>query len=270
MKFEKFDKLQENKLFVSLNYVVTFLSLYFLFSKIATYDVSLNFDFGNSLIVVVLIFLSSIIQAIGWSYMLSGKQDSIEIFSWLNSIIGKYFPFKIGIISKRIINKNKNFKSSTIFKNIIKENIIILLVILFLSLYLIIDLMFIILIFLLTVIILKYTVERKTFLSSLYYFIAEPVYILGLIVFLNFYIEGYILEIALIYMFSSLLSMFITTAPAGFGVREYLFITTCAYFNLESNENLLFVVLSFRLLIVISDFLIYLSSYLYKINFKNK
>ena len=27
----------------------------------------------------------------------------------------KYFPFKIGIISKRIINKSKSLKTSTIF-----------------------------------------------------------------------------------------------------------------------------------------------------------
>ena len=45
MKFEKFEKIQENKLFVTLNYVITLLSLYFLFSKIAGYEISLNFDF---------------------------------------------------------------------------------------------------------------------------------------------------------------------------------------------------------------------------------
>ena len=268
MKFEKFEKIQENKLFVTLNYVITLLSLYFLFSKIAGYEISLNFDFENSLAVISLICISSTIQAIAWSYMVSGTYDSIEIYSWLNSIIGKYFPFKIGIISKRIINKSKSLKSSTIFKNIIKENIVILLVLFFLSLYLIVDLLILIFIFLLVVMILKKIVNRKTFLASVYYFFGELVYILGLIVFLNFYIQNFILEIALIYMFSSILSIFITTAPAGFGVREYVFIATCTYFNYESDENLLLLVLSFRLLIILSDFLIYVCSFFFKARLK--
>jgi len=268
MKFEKFEKIQENKLFIIFNYVITFLSLYFLFSKIAGYEIDLNIDFESSLLVVILISISSIIQAIAWSYMTSGTYDSIEIYSWLNSIIGKYFPFKIGVVSKRIINKNKNLKSSTIFKNIIKENLVVLLVLFYLSLYLIIDILFLIFILLLGLIILKNTVNRNTLLATVYYFIAEPVYILGLIIFLNFYIQNFILEIALIYMLSSILSIFITTAPAGFGVREYLFITLCTYFNYESDENLLLLVLSFRLLIILSDFLIYLSSFLYKARLK--
>ena len=101
-------------------------------------------------------------------------------------------------------------------------------------------------------------------------FIAEPIYLLGLFVFINNYIEGNVFPIALIYMFSSVVSIFVFTAPAGFGIREYLFIVICDYLNFESNENLLLVILSFRLLIICSDLIIYLSSFLYKASLKNK
>jgi len=119
-------------------------------------------------------------------------------------------------------------------------------------------------IFLLLLVILKNIVERKTFSSILYYFTAEPIYILGLVIFINYYIDEYVFQIALIYMVSSVISIFVTTAPAGIGIREYLFIIICDYLNFESNENLLLVILSFRLLIIFSDLLIYLSSFLYK------
>ena len=222
MNLEKFEKIQENRIFLFLNYVITFLCIYFLFIKIREYEINLNFDFRNSTLVVLLICLSSIFQAIAWSKLVTGTYDSNEIYSWFNSIIGKYFPFKIGIISKRIFNKKKNSKSTIVFKNIIKEQIIVVSVLSFLSLYLIVNPLFLFFIFLLLVVILKNIIESKTFSSVLFCFIAEPIFILGLVVFIHNYIGGNVFQIALIYMFSSVLSIFVTTAPAGFGIREYL------------------------------------------------
>ena len=270
MNLEKFKKIQENRIFLLLNYVITFLCIYFLFIKIREYEVNLNFDFRNSSLVVLLICLSSIFQAIAWSKLVTGTYDSNEIYSWFNSIIGKYFPFKIGVLGKRLFNKNKNSKSTIVFKNIIKEQIIVVTVISFLSLYLIVNPIFLFFVFILLVFILKNVIESKTFSSALFCFIAEPIYLLGLFVFINNYVEGNIFPIALIYMFSSVVSIFVSTAPAGFGIREYLFIVICDYLNFESNENLLLVILSFRLLIICSDLIIYLSSFLYKASLKNK
>lgn len=270
MNLEKLEKIQENRVFLLLNYVITFLCIYFLFVKIREYEVNLNFDFGNSSLVVLLICLSSVFQAISWSKLVTGTYDSNEIYSWFNSIIGKYFPFKIGILSKRLFNKKKDSKSTIVFKNIIKEQIIVATVISFLSLYLIVNPLFLFFIFLLLLVILKKILESKTFSSFLYCFIAEPIFILGLFIFINNYVDGNVFQIVLVYMFSSLLSIFVTTAPAGFGIREYLFIVICDYLNFESNENLLLVILSFRLLIICSDLIIYLSSFLYKASLKNK
>lgn len=270
MNIEKFEQIQKNRIFLLLNYVITFLCIYFLFIKIREYEINLNFDIGNSTLVVLLICLSSIFQAIAWSKLVTGNYDSHEIYSWFNSIIGKYFPFKIGIISKRLFNKKKNLKSMIILKNIIKEQIIVISVLSFFSLYLIVNPQFLFFIFLLLVVILKNKAESKLFSSVLYCFIAESVFILGLVVFINNYIDGNLIQIVLIYMFSSVLSTFVTTAPAGFGIREYLFIVICDYLNFESNENLLLIILSFRLLIICSDLIIFLNSFFYKASLKNK
>ena len=55
MNLEKFKKIQENRIFLLLNYVITFLCIYFLFIKIREYELNLNFDFRNSSLVVLFV-----------------------------------------------------------------------------------------------------------------------------------------------------------------------------------------------------------------------
>ena len=47
MNLEKLEKIQENRVFLLLNYVITFLCIYFLLVKIREYEVNLNFEVKN-------------------------------------------------------------------------------------------------------------------------------------------------------------------------------------------------------------------------------
>lgn len=260
----------KNNFFIkSVNYGFTLISIYFLFEKIKVIKISSinNPGLGFAIIFIFLIFLSQFSQAYAWTYFFEYELNKKVLYSWLNSNFAKYIPFKIGVLFKRysLLKQYSNKLSlKTVSKKFTFEQIIIVSCSLVISIsYFFSNIYYFSITFtIITLIFYLSNFESSTKKRITFYFFSQYLNLLALYIlsFAVFNLEITNLKIAAIYTFSSILSLFIVTAPAGLGVREALFL----YFlntNQFINEITVYIVLV-RVFTLISDLLIYFVSLL--------
>ena len=270
LNFENFvNKLLSNKLFKLLNIIITFFCIILLIKQFESIRNFNLFTLNNLVPVLILIFISYILQSIGWSFLNSNTLNKYQIFNWLNSNLGKYLPFKVGVLGKRILNNRieKVSKASSVFKLTLFEQIYI-----FIStaiLYLLITLkgLLVVTFCLITIYLIfrfKSSIHNRSFI---FYFISEIIFLIALSLFIKNFNNFHSIKIAIIYMLSSVLSILIITAPAGLGVREMLFVKIASLNYLYSPE-IFSAIISIRIILIFVDILIFLTSYLIKYKFK--
>lgn len=257
---EKFIKnAKDNNFFKLINFLITTYCLIIIYQKIESKDFYeiLDSQFIN---VLFLIYFSSIGQSLAWSILISNKINIIHIHNWMYSNIGKYIPFKVGVFTKRLIDNNLIIDSRKLTKGIVKEQIYILLPTLIFGSFFYFKLEYFLISLITLLIILK-----KIFLSNnlkifSIYFLSELIYLFAVIKFFSIYFQSQLIELSILYLVSAAISLFIFTAPAGIGVREYVFLNLTIFFNFAA-PNLISILLGFRIITILSDILVHLTSF---------
>ena len=270
LNFENFVyKLLNNRFLNLINIILTFFCIILLIKQFESFKNLQFITLNNSYTVFFLVFISYILQSLSWSILSTNSINKYQIFNWLNSNLGKYLPFKVGVVGKRLLNnKIENVsKTSLVFKFTLFEQFFI-----FISpiiFYLVITLKGLPLVsfFLLSAFLIFRFKSFTHFNSFILYFLSEIIYLFALSLFINNFNNLQSIKIAVIYMLSSVLSIVVFTAPAGLGVREMLFVKITSFNNLYS-PAIFTAIVSFRIILIFVDILIFITSYLLKGKFK--
>lgn len=234
-------------IFISL---ISFIYLFITFQiEISLIKLSIEYLIFCSLILAMNIFLAS-----AWSYLYYDKFLLDVVATWLISGIGKYVPFKIGLISKRYIYSNLYKSEKSFSKYLLFEFLLNFIV--FFSLSLIGFLNYKVYLFLLIfalLIFLRNKLHSKVFSC---YFIS---FILNSLALSYFYLLNFAKidsNFVFNYIFTSVVGNLFIGAPAGIGIREAILMNNSIFYNLESQFFTLIIVL--RFLYIFSDILTYI------------
>lgn len=261
---------RENKFSRFLNYLITFISLYYVIQKFGEIEIEILKKVNLTMIIsgIFLVCCSLLLQSFAWSNLFFSKNSKYLSKVWINSNIGKYFPFKIGIILNRY-SKIEEASLINISKNYITEQILIISITTMFAvpLFFFEKLIFISLVFIsflgIPLILLK--LKADYFKPSCFYYLSSIMNVIFLSL-LTREIFGYVdFKVVSVYIFSMIIGMFIFTAPAGIGIREAVFI----YFlesTLISSDILNFILIS-RVIYFLADVLILIFGNYY---FKNE
>ena len=247
-----------------LNRLVAIICLYLLFQIFLNNDFSLSWS-QNLLIFPFILLIGYMFQSINWSLIISHKFKKEMIMSWFLSLIGKYFPFKIGVPLLRLTKDIDTDKADTkkYFLGVIYEvcyQIIagtIIVIFYLITKFYNFSFVFALVSFLIILLIAsKLTSSQKPLLlltSSLSYVF----YILGIYLFLSKLGYSTELDIAVAYIGFSIVSLLFIGSPAGIGIREYLFITLFQTQGVLENSEYLQIAVLIRIIFVFSDFIGY-------------
>lgn len=215
----------------------------------------------NTFIVILFFIAASIFVAFFWINFGKLENKNKELSNWLISNFGKYTPIKFGSIILRINNTSisKNKKES--FKIMVFEQLLMILqgasVIFFIFIKVNTQYKIVLIIFYLFA--LNYLIKKlfSKIIETRYLYLLN----IGLIINLtgiNIFLESteYTrhLDLAIVYIVSTSLSILIIFVPAGLVVRESLFIYLSK--TLLDLSNLVFVALSLRILYIATDFIL--------------
>ena len=191
--------------------------------------------------------------ASAWSYLFYDKFTVEIVATWLISGIGKYVPFKIGLISKRYIYSNIYKSNKSFTKYLVLEFILNFVIFFVLSLigfskykiYLFMTIFFIVMIF-------RKKVNLKVFFSYILAFGAN-----SLALFLFYYVNFAKVDLNFVfnYILTSVIGNLFVGSPAGIGIRETIFMNNSIFFSFESQFFTLLVLV--RFLYILSDIMSY-------------
>lgn len=239
-----FDKLNNSRLIKLFNYLLSIVSTFYVANFFIKNNISIDFNV-KTLIYSPILWIAYLLFSLSWSINMSQTKNRNYVIIWFSSLIGKYIPFKVGIPLFRLSESKKYFD-----KFDAKENIRTLLLeqlfLVFWGFYFgtlfflnVLDtsLTFLI-IFLLIGLLLNLLLSY--FIKFLFKYIKVNNYIIlgQFFVFLYMYFVfrsefGYfsVKNIAAYFIVSSVSVLFIGP-PAGFGIREYLYIQFLDFENL--------------------------------------
>jgi len=247
-------KLQKN---LSLfNFFITLVSFFYLYK---TFQIDLTlFKFSfNYFIFIFFTILMNFFLASAWSYLFYNKFSINVTATWLISGIGKYVPFKIGLVSKRYIY-SKLYKSDKPFTRYLIIEFFLNFAIFFVfsligfleyKLYLI-SLIFVLLL------IFRQKLNIKVFFCNVAAFIAN-MFALTFFYYLNFTQINF--DFVFNYILTSVVGNLFVGSPAGIGIRESIFMNYTQFYTFESQFFTLLVLL--RILYILSDVLSYFFGY---------
>lgn len=241
------------------NMFLSILSFFYLFTNFSMNSDLFNFS-ANFIIFIILILIMNIFLAIGWS-LLYYDQIKFEILSaWLISSIGKYVPFKIGLISKRFIDSKtyqseKKFSKYFLIEISYNFGLFFILSLIGLSNYKISLLIFLILL----IIIFKKILNIRAIISYCFAYVSN----LFALVYFYYYSSEFIdFGFSFNYILFSILGNLFIGAPAGIGIRETLLVNS-TYF-IDMGIELLTLLILIRLLYVLSDIISYLIGHIFQ------
>ena len=266
-----FEKYKDSYLIKFSNYLLLFISFYYLWSKLEEFEYEYLFSLSveNILFSILLIYLSFYSQSVAWTKLFDPDQKNYIIKVWLGSNLSKYIPFKVGVILKRVneIKLKLDISLKTITKNYLLEQLMILSSAIVISIcyffedLFIFTLIYLFIIFVSRKIILNSNIKSDLIEACTYYFLSQYCYLISIYI-ISYEIFGlFDIKYASIYIISTIVGMFVFTAPVGLGVRESVFIFLLGNIN-NLNEVLNFIVIT-RILITFVDILSFLSSFLF-------
>ena len=245
-----------------LNRLLTIICLFFLFRLTQNVDFRFQFEV-EYLVASFLIILGYLFQAISWSLILKSKFESKIVISWFVSVIGKYFPFKIGVPLLRVSGDvgNSEVQSNKYFVSFLKEYLFqIFSGVIFSTIYLLSKISGINIFFLFgSYLILNFgfslyiksNLYLVNFLNTVSY-----IFFLLAIVYISNLMHGEInFDLGIAYISSSVLSLIFVGSPAGIGVREFLFINLFQSNLINFEINYIKFLLLIRIIFIFSDFI---------------
>jgi len=245
--FVLFEKVLNSDSFIKkFNYLLSSASLFFVIRYFWLQGFSMSFDI-KILFLSPLLWLAYLLFAISWCLNINNKKINKDyILIWFISLIGKYLPFKVGIPLFRISESKKYFDDFDTKRNI-KTLIIEQLFIIFWGLYFgslfflpqninffVIAPVSIFIGLILTLLIGYIFKTFKQFVIVNIYILFGQFLILTYLVFIFEFEFGYFdLASVASYVLVSSLSLLFVGAPAGIGIREFLYIQLINYSNLS-------------------------------------
>lgn len=268
IKFNDFFSKKNLKLKL-FNQILSFLSLIYIFDLFSNLNYSFNIN-KNIFLAMVFIFIAYLLQALSWSLILNNSFNSQSVNVWLTTLIGKYIPFKIGSIVMRyskdyelkLIERNSKKYLSSILKEITLQiltgfSFVILFILSALEMNIFVRNLFFVLIFFL----LFYKInKKKIYLIYIFNLLSYLAFAFSFNTLISGYFNGDSIVLSLFYIFVSLLTILFIGAPAGLGIREFLYVYILQKLNMNFSfeESVLTeTAINLRLLLIFSDLLIY-------------
>lgn len=243
-----YNYLSSNNKFKVLNIFLSVLSFFYLYQNFSTGITEIKFEKFYFLFILLVVSMN-IFLAISWSYLYYDKFSFQIISTWLISGVGKYVPFKIGLISKRyvyskIYKTNNSFSKYFFYEIIYNFGLFALLSILGLSKYR--NYYFFILF--ISILIFKNRLNLKVIFSYL------SAYIFNFTALSLFYFNinsEFDLLFSFNYILVSIIGNLFIGAPAGIGIRETLLMNNPLY--VYSDVQFFSILIILRILFIISD-----------------
>ncbi len=258
--FEKV--LNSNSFIKRFNYLLSFASLFFVLRYFWTNNLRISFDV-LSLFLSPILWLAYLLFAISWCLNINNKKINKDyILIWFSSLMGKYLPFKVGIPLFRISESKKYFDDFDTKKNI-KTLLLEQLFLIFWGLYFgtffflpqNINFFIIALVSIFTGVIL--ILLLGSMFKAFKQFVIINIYILlGQFLLLTYFVYIFEFEFGYFnlvgvasYILVSSLSLLFVGAPAGIGIREFLYIQLLNYSNLPDEIASFAIIIRLNLLI---------------------
>ena len=245
--FVFFEKVLNSDSFIKrFNYLLSFASLFFVIRYFWSQGLSVSFDV-RTLFLSPILWLAYLLFAISWCLNINNKKINKDyILIWFSSLIGKYLPFKVGIPLFRISQSKKYFNDFDTKSNI-KTLVIEQLFLIFWGFYFgslfflpqnikffVIAPVSIFIGLILTLLIGSIFNAFKQFVIINIYILFGQFLILTYLVYIFEFEFGYFdLASVASYVLVSSLSLLFVGAPAGIGIREFLYIQLLNYSNLS-------------------------------------
>jgi len=245
--FVFFEKVLNSDSFIKrFNYFLSFASLFFVIRYFWSQGLSVSFDI-RTLFLSPILWLAYLLFAISWCLNINNKKINKDyILIWFSSLIGKYLPFKVGIPLFRISQSKKYFNDFDTKRNI-KTLVIEQLFLIFWGFYFgslfflpqniklfVIAPVSIFIGLILTLLLGSIFKVFKQFVIINIYILFGQFLILTYLVYIFEFEFGYFdLASVASYVLVSSLSLLFVGAPAGIGIREFLYIQLLNYSNLS-------------------------------------
>ena len=264
--FNKFNHLLINNLekLKWINRIISLASLFLIYSLITDQEFLLNWSW-NFLGVTLIIMIGYFFHSLSWSLIISNEISYEKIFSWFLSLIGKYLPFKLGIPIMRVTKDIQNTEVDTkkYFLGVIYEVLYqvtsggIIVATYFIAGFYNVSFLLVISIFLLVLFAIYKTTHSKELIIFITSFLGYAMFLLSIDFLAR--LAGYeaSLDIAIAYIASAIISLFFVGAPAGIGIREYIFITFFNTNEIFATADFLQIALIIRIVFIFTDFFSY-------------
>ena len=250
-----------------VNRIVALICVYLIYGLVSNSSLNIIWSWGY-LVSFAVILLGYFFQSLSWSFLLNNNFKRETIISWFLSLIGKYFPLKLGVPLMRVSEdfKTKEVDSKKYFIGVIKEVLYqiisgtVIVSIFWVSNKFNFSFVFLTIIYLALLLLLNLYRNSSDYLIIFFNTISYSLFLFAIFFLLQ--AEGYnqSLSIAVAYIGSSIASLLFIGSPAGIGIREYIFINLFNNQEIYSNINFLEIAIVVRaifLLVDISGYLIF-------------
>lgn len=255
--------LSSNRFIKYFNLLLSVFSIGYLINLSIENNLVFNLDY-KLLVFLPILWFAYFLFSLAWTTLINNnKIEKLYIYIWFNSIIGKYLPFKIGIPLMRITDTHRSkatFESKKNIKSLVVEHLLnfswgfYIGILYFLPPNLLkantlaISFLFG---FLLIYIFKKL---NKYFMTNLFVMLGQYLNILffSIVYFQMFGVLDFQLIFA--YYFSTVISMIFIGAPAGLGIREFIYLKLLN--NMTNTPEILAFAISIRIVFIINDLLL--------------
>lgn len=214
-----------------INRIITLICIFLIIQTFRGSNISLSWNIFY-FYTVIIILIGYLCQSITWSLIIEDKIKKLRIESWFLSLVGKYLPLKLGVPLIRASEdfQDNNTDTKKYFFSVIKELLFQALsatgVVLIYLVSKYFEVQYLISLFIYCFIV--FLIYKKTKYRNFLIFLTSTFSYIFYILAINFLLEelnySFALDIALVYISVSVISLLFVGSPAGIGIREYLLI----------------------------------------------
>ncbi len=255
--------LSSNRFIKYFNLLLSVFSIGYLINLSIESNLVFNLDY-KLLVFSPILWFSYFLFSLAWTTLINNnKIEKLYIYIWFNSIIGKYLPFKIGIPLMRITYTHRSkatFESKKNIKSLVVEQLLnfswgfYIGILYFLPPNLLKANTLAISFFFGFLLIYIFKKLNKYFMTNLFVMLGQYLNILffSIVYFQMFGVLDFQLIFA--YYFSTVISIIFIGAPAGLGIREFIYLKLLN--NITNTPEILAFAISIRIVFIINDLLL--------------
>lgn len=236
------------------NLLLSMISILYLIREIITLDFEIEFRYSYLFLIYI---FSQFFYAKSWRYLVKHhtkiNNKHLEI-SWLTSVIGRYTPFKVGIPLLRKTFFEESFSTRKLLNCLIREHILTFSISMLLGVLLLFNGLESIQLFFIVFLFFIFKIFGSDYFN--YYLISQLISLI-FIIFAIYEVTGTInFNLAIMYVFSSGISLLFIGSPAGIGIREAIFLNFLEFSKIDTTFFQVAIIL--RIITIISDLIIFI------------